>query len=95
MKCPSVYILTNQRRGTLYIGVTSNLPQRIWQHRNHLVAGFTTKYNVTNLVWYETHPTMESAIMREKQLKEWRRAWKIELVEERNPRWLDLYEEVI
>jgi putative endonuclease len=95
MKLPCVYILANQPRGTLYIGVTSDLPKRIWQHKSHLVPGFTTKHGVTKLVWYEPHPTMASAILREKQLKEWRRAWKLRLIEVCNADWRDLYREIL
>ncbi|CKK07734.1 GIY-YIG nuclease family protein [Neisseria meningitidis] len=84
---PAVYILASQRNGTLYIGVTSDLVQRIYQHREHLIEGFTLRYNVTMLVWYELHPTMESAITREKQLKKWNRAWKLQLIEENNVSW--------
>ena len=88
---PAVYILASQARGTLYIGVTSNLIQRVWQHKNHVVQGFTHKYGVDKLVWYEQHATMEAAITREKQLKASKRDWKIRLVETRNPDWLDWY----
>lgn len=95
MKEPQVYILANQPNGTLYIGVTSDLPQRIWQHRNHAADGFTSKYRIHRLVWYETHGTMESAITREKQLKNWKRLWKINLIEKTNPYWRDLYEEIL
>jgi len=90
MKRPCVYILASGRRGTLYVGVTSNLLARQWQHANHLVGGFTDRYDVTRLVWYEVHPTMESAIRREKAIKEWKRVWKIELVEASNSDWNDL-----
>ena len=90
-KDPCVYILASKRNGTLYTGVTSNLVQRVWQHRNAFVAGFTRQYGVQRLVWYEMHPTMESAITREKQLKGWRRSWKVRLVEEMNRDWADLY----
>ena len=95
MKLPCVYILASQRNGTLYAGVTSNLVQRIWQHKNDQVEGFTKKYKVHILVWYEPHESMESAIAREKVLKEWRRAWKLELIEGANPEWRDLYEEIV
>ena len=94
-KIPCVYILASQRNGTLYVGVTSDLPGRIWQHRADLVPGFTRKYGVHCLVWYEVHPTMESAILREKTLKRWRRAWKLELIEDANPDWCDLYQEIL
>ncbi len=93
-KQPAVYILASQRHGTLYIGVTSDLLQRIWQHKNDLVEGFTRQYGVHQLVHYELHADMLSAIAREKQLKKWNRAWKIQLIEERNPEWKDLWEEV-
>ena len=95
MKEPQVYILANQPNGTLYIGVTSDLPQRIWQHRNNAADGFTSQYRIHRLVWYETHGVMESAITREKQLKNWKRLWKINLIEKTNPHWRDLYEEIL
>lgn len=91
IKQPCVYLLASQRNGTLYVGVTSNLVQRVWQHKEGLAEGFTKKYGVKLLVWYEQHETMESAIAREKALKEWQRAWKIKLVEKANPEWNDLY----
>ncbi|MCY3957787.1 MAG: GIY-YIG nuclease family protein [Chloroflexi bacterium] len=94
-KIPCVYILASQRNGTLYVGVTSDLPGRIWQHRADLVPGFTRKYGVHRLVWYEVHSTMESAIQREKTIKGWRRAWKLELIEKANPDWRDLYQEIL
>ena len=94
MKQPAVYLLASKRNGTLYAGVTSNLIQRVWQHKQHLVEGFTKKYDVTQLVWYELHPTMETAIQREKQIKRWKRAWKLKLIEDSNPDWMDLYEEL-
>ncbi len=90
MKQPRVYIMASKRNGTLYIGVTSNLVQRVWQHKQGLVEGFTKRYRVHTLVWYEVHPSMEAAIGREKALKEWKRAWKLELIETDNPYWLDL-----
>ena len=93
-RTPCVYILASQRNGTLYIGVTSNLSARIWQHRNGQVSGFTFRYGVHTLVWYEAHETMESAIAREKALKQWKRSWKIELIEDTNPYWHDLYGEI-
>ena len=89
---PCVYLLASRRNGTLYIGVTSNLAQRTWQHKSHLVEGFTKRYGVHTLVWYEVHASMESAIAREKAMKEWKRAWKIALIEKSNPQWRDLYE---
>ena len=91
MKQPCVYLLASKRNGTLYVGVTSNLPQRVWQHKSNLVEGFTKRYRVHMLVWYELCGTMEAAITREKAIKEWKRAWKIRLIEESNPDWLDLY----
>jgi len=94
MKQPCVYILTNKKEGVLYIGVTSNLVQRIWQHRNNQVEGFTQKYNAHTLVYYELYEDMELAITREKQLKTWNRDWKIRLIEKENPKWNDLWEEI-
>jgi len=90
-KQPYVYILASKKDGILYIGVTSNLIQRIWQHKNNEVEGFTKKYNVHTLVYYEQHETMESAITREKQMKKWKRDWKIQLIEKDNPQWEDLW----
>ena len=87
-----VYILASGRNGTLYTGMTSNLAQRIWQHRQSVIEGFTTKYGVKKLVYYEVHEDPENAITREKQIKKWRRAWKLDLIESRNPGWKDLYE---
>jgi putative endonuclease len=94
-KQPAVYILASKSNGTLYIGVTSNLVKRIWEHRNNLVEGFTERYGVHNLVWYESHESMESAIQREKQLKEWNRRWKVRLIEGANPNWKDLYHTLV
>ena len=94
-KRPAVYILASKRNGTLYIGVTSDLVKRIWEHNNDLVEGFTKSYGVHRLVWYELHESMESAVTREKQLKEWKRQWKLELIEDTNPNWLDLYPAII
>jgi putative endonuclease len=91
MKTPAVYIMTNQPSGVLYVGVTSNLLARVWQHREKQLKGFSSRYNLTQLVWYECHPTMESAILREKQLKAGSRARKCALVEGSNPNWLDLW----
>ena len=85
MKTPCVYILASKPNGTLYIGVTSNLVQRVWQHKNDLVEGFSKRYGVHRLVWYEVHESVETAIAREKALKKWRRGWKVELIEEGNP----------
>jgi len=94
LKQPCTYILASAKNGTLYIGVTSNLVQRIWQHINNQVEGFTEKYHVHMLVYYEQHQTMEAAITREKQLKKWNREWKINLIEEGNPNWRDLWESI-
>jgi putative endonuclease len=91
MKHPAVYILASRKNGTLYTGVTSNLIARIWQHREHLVEGFTRQYGVTRLVWFEMHETMESAILREKRIKKWNREWKVEMIERANPEWRDLW----
>lgn len=89
-----VYILASDRNGTLYVGVTSNLVQRIWQHRNDEIEGFTKRYRVHRLVWFESQPDAISAITREKQIKEWKRAWKLALIEAGNPQWRDLYETI-
>ncbi|CAG1000374.1 hypothetical protein GPROT1_03826 [Gammaproteobacteria bacterium] len=90
-----VYILASQRNGTLYIGMTNNLPRRIWEHKNDLVEGFTQQYGVHCLVWYEVAGTALTAIEREKQLKKWNRAWKVRLIEKMNPEWRDLYDELV
>jgi putative endonuclease len=95
IKQPAVYILSSERNGTLYIGVTSNLVKRIWDHKNNLIKGFTKRYNVHHLVWYELHDSMNSAIEREKNIKEWKRAWKIKLIEKDNPDWNDLYDSIL
>jgi len=89
-----VYILANSRNGTLDIGVTNDLIRRIYEHKNNLVEGFTKKYNVHSLVYYEKCDDFESAIVREKQLKKWNRKWKLDLIEKGNPRWNDLYEDI-
>ena len=94
-KQPAVYILASKRNGTLYIGVTSDLAKRIWEHKNNMVEGFTKRYGVDRLVWYELHETMESAIQREKQIKEWKRKWKLELIESINPNWQDFYHMIV
>ena len=94
VKQPAVYMLANKREGTLYIGVTSDLVKRVWEHRNDLVEGFTKKYGVHDLVYFEVHGDMESAITREKQLKKWHRRWKIELIEKNNPTWRDLWSKI-
>ena len=92
MEAYFVYILASRRNGTLYIGMTNNLVRRVWEHKQDLVEGFTKKYGVHRLVWFETAERPEAAISREKQLKKWKRAWKLELIEEGNPEWKDLYE---
>jgi putative endonuclease len=92
---PAVYILASKYQGVLYIGVTSNLPQRIWQHKHKLIDGFSRQYNVDRLVWFELHEEMYAAITREKQIKKWNRTWKIELIEAANPDWKDLFEEIL
>ena len=94
-KQPCVYILSNQKNGTLYVGVSSNLIQRIYQHKQKLVDGFSKKYGLDLLVWYEQHESMYEAIKKEKALKKWNREWKIRLIEEENPQWLDLYGSII
>jgi putative endonuclease len=92
---PCVYILASGRNGTLYIGVTNNIARRAWEHRSGVVAGFTKRYGVHRLVYVEFHATMPNAIQREKQIKKWRRAWKLRLIEESNPRWRDLYDDLL
>jgi putative endonuclease len=94
-KRPAVYILTSHRKGTLYVGVTSDLVKRIWEHKNDSAEGFTKRYGVHTLVWYEQHETMESAIDREKAIKEWKREWKVEMIERSNPEWKDLYDSLL
>ncbi|MDN5940767.1 MAG: GIY-YIG nuclease family protein [Nitrospira sp.] len=91
MKQPAVYMLASRHNGTLYTGVTSDLVRRIWEHRNDLVEGFTKRYGVRSLVYFELHDDMLEAIRREKQVKKWNRAWKIELIERTNPQWQDLW----
>jgi len=93
-KQPAVYILASRRNGTLYIGVTSDLPRRVWEHKNDVRPGFTARYGVHRLVYYELHDDMTTAIMREKQLKKWKRAWKLQLIEKENPEWRDLWEQI-
>ncbi|WP_427965539.1 GIY-YIG nuclease family protein [Altererythrobacter sp.] len=90
--CPTVYLLASRRNGTLYVGVTSDLMGRIHKHREGLLPGFTRDYGVKRLVWFEPHATMEDAILREKRIKKWNRAWKLELIEKSNPDWNDLSE---
>ena len=87
---PAVYILASNRNGTLYIGVTSDLPQRVWQHKKDLVDGFTKKYGLHRLVYYELHADMASAITRERHMKKWNRAWKLELIEKQNSKWEEI-----
>jgi putative endonuclease len=94
-KQPAVYILASRRNGTLYVGVTSDLQKRTWEHKNDLVEGFTTRYGVHRLVYYELHDEMASAIRREKQIKKWNRAWKLKLIEGENPDWDDLWERIL
>ncbi len=89
-----VYMLASQRNGTLYIGMTDDLPRRVWQHRTDAVPGFTSRYNVKLLVWYEVHESRESAFARERQLKKWNRGWKLGLIEARNPEWCDLWDDL-
>lgn len=91
-KEPCVYIMANRRNGTLYIGVTSELRKRVWEHRDGVIDGFTRQHGVKMLVWFERHETMESAITREKQPKKWNRMWKLREIELMNPDWKDLYE---
>lgn len=92
---PAVYILASRRNGTLYVGVTSNLVKRVWEHKNNMVEGFTKRYGVHQLVWYEVHDNIQSAIQREKRLKEWKRKWKVELIESMNPNWEDLFDIIV
>jgi putative endonuclease len=94
MKNFYVYIFCSKQNGTLYTGVTSNLVKRVYEHKNNLADGFTRKYSVHLLIWYEVHQTAESAITREKQIKTWKRSWKLKLIEEHNPEWNDLYESI-
>jgi len=90
-----VYIMASRRNGTLYIGVTSNLPKRVWEHRNGVVAGFTRKYGCKTLVWYEAHEDLQQARLRELQMKKWKRLWKLSEIEQLNPKWLDLYPKLV
>ena len=94
-KSPCVYLLTNKPDGVLYLGVTSDLVKRIWQHKNSFVDGFSKRYNTHHLIWYEQHEDMMEAITREKQIKRWKREWKLRLIKETNPKWRDLYEDII
>ena len=92
---PAVYILASRRNGTLYVGVTSDLVKRVWEHKNNVTEGFTKKYRIHDLVYFELHDDMVGAIVREKQLKKWNRAWKLALIEKGNPEWRDLYPEIM
>ena len=92
---PCVYLLASKQNGTLYVGVTSDLVKRIWEHKSDLVEGFTRKHRIHTLVWYEAHETMESAIRREKVIKKWNRHWKLKMIEAENPHWRDLYDELL
>jgi putative endonuclease len=94
-RLPCVYILASKMRGTLYVGMTSDLVQRVWQHQNNEADGFARKYGVHTLVWFELYGTMESAIEREKNIKDWKRAWKFELIESDNSNWRDLYPDIV
>ena len=87
--------MASQRNGTLYIGVTSDLAKRVWEHKNNIIEGFTKKYSVHKLVWYQIFENMPEAIKAEKQMKEWKRKWKLELIESMNPEWKDLYENIV
>jgi putative endonuclease len=88
-------MLASKPRGTLYVGVTNNLIRRVFEHKNKLIEGFTEQYDVNLLVWYESSESIESAIAYEKKLKRWRREWKIEMIEEQNPEWVDLYPQIV
>ena len=94
-KRPCVYLLATRKNGTLYLGVTSDLIKRVWQHKNDLADGFSKRYQVHILVWFERHETMESAITREKRIKDWKRRSKLELIESSNPGWRDLYPDIV
>lgn len=94
MKQPCVYMLASERNGTLYVGVTSDLVKRVYEHKQGAAEGFTKKYNIKTLVYFEFHDAMDAAILREKQLKKWERAWKLRLIEEQNPNWVDLFDEI-
>jgi putative endonuclease len=89
-----VYLLANRRNGTLYTGMTDDLVRRVWQHRTGAVPGFTSKYGVKMLVWYEQHETREAALVRERQIKKWHRSWKLQLIERTNPAWSDLWDDI-
>jgi putative endonuclease len=95
MKAYYVYIMASRRNGTLYIGVTNDIIRRVYEHKNNLIAGFTSKYGIHNLVYYEQFDNIELAIQREKRLKKWNRKWKLELIEKENSNWKDLYEDLL
>lgn len=90
-----VYLMASRRNGTLYLGVTSDLPKRVWQHRNKVVEGFSKQHGCILLVWYEAFDDIQQARLRESQMKKWKRAWKMELIERNNPQWLDLFEALV
>ncbi len=90
-----VYLMASGKNGTLYVGVTSDLIRRVYEHRNGLVPGFTSRYAVHQLVWFESTPSVDAAIHKEKQIKNWKRAWKVALIEESNPTWMDLYDTLL
>jgi putative endonuclease len=90
-----VYMMANRRDGVIYVGVTSELPKRVWEHREGVVDGFTKRYQLKRLVYFEQHPDISSAIQREKNIKHWQRAWKIALIEGQNPEWKDLYDQLL
>ena len=94
-KQPAVYMLASHRHGTLYVGVTSDLVKRVWEHKENQVEGFSKEYACHTLVYFEQHTEMTAAILREKQMKKWNRAWKIALIEKQNPTWRDLWPEII
>ena len=95
MKSYYIYIMASRRNGTLYIGITNDIVRRVYEHKNNFIDGFTSKYGIHNLVYYEQFDNIESAIQREKQLKKWNRKWKLELIERANPNWKDLYEDLL
>ena len=90
-----VYILASRRNGTIYVGMTDDLAKRTWQHKNELIRGFTKQYGVKSLVWYEPHESRETAFTRERQIKKWNRSWKLQLIEKENPRWRDLWDDLL
>jgi putative endonuclease len=90
-----VYILASRRNGTIYLGMTDDLAKRTWQHKNELIRGFTKQYGVKSLVWYEPHESRETAFTRERQIKKWNRSWKLQLIEKENPRWRDLWDDLL